>query len=192
MLAVSYGCRAGELGPLGARELARHLVRSNLRLAPAELASWGHRPVCQALLEHGARADAADGDGRVPALLAAQEGHCSCLGLLLEHAADADRPGADGRNALRASAAWQGHAAVVELLLDLGAAVDHACNQGATALGIAAQEGHADVVRALLERGADPNHADQYHGRYNDCSRARAPEPGGPGFSSQLHLSTSG
>lgn len=37
---------------------------------------------------------------------------------------------------------------------------DHTCNQGATALGIAAQEGHEACVVALLEHGADPNHSD--------------------------------
>jgi len=33
------------------------------------------------------------------------------------------------------SAAWQGHAAIVRLLLEHGATPDHTCNQGATALG---------------------------------------------------------
>lgn len=40
----------------------------------------------------------------------------------------------DCRTALH-SACWQGHAEVVELLLKWGAQPDHACNQGATALG---------------------------------------------------------
>lgn len=34
------------------------------------------------------------------------------------------------------SAAWQGHAAIVRLLLEHGATPDHTCNQGATALGM--------------------------------------------------------
>lgn len=33
-------------------------------------------------------------------------------------------------------AAWQGHSAIVRLLIEHGASVNHACNQGATALGI--------------------------------------------------------
>lgn len=45
------------------------------------------------------------------------------------------------------SADWQGHAKVVQLLIEHGAVVDHTCNQGATALCIAAQEGHIDVVQ---------------------------------------------
>lgn len=32
-------------------------------------------------------------------------------------------------------AAWQGHSVIVRLLIEHGASVNHACNQGATALG---------------------------------------------------------
>lgn len=32
-------------------------------------------------------------------------------------------------------AAWQGHSVIVQLLIECGANVNHACNQGATALG---------------------------------------------------------
>jgi len=38
------------------------------------------------------------------------------------------------------SAAWQGHAAIVRLLLEHGATPDHTCNQGATALGTSINE----------------------------------------------------
>lgn len=33
-------------------------------------------------------------------------------------------------------AAWQGHSVIVRLLIEQSASVNHACNQGATALGI--------------------------------------------------------
>lgn len=33
-------------------------------------------------------------------------------------------------------AAWQGHSVIVRLLIEHGASVNHACNQGATALGM--------------------------------------------------------
>ena len=60
---------------------------------------------------------------------------------LLLRVGGADPNSIDGaqRTALH-SAAWQGHAAVVRLLLRNGALPDHTCSQGATALGIAAQE----------------------------------------------------
>ena len=60
------------------------------------------------------------------------------------------------------SASWQGHEDVVRILLEAGGSADHTCNQGATALCIAAQEGHEEVVRTLLAYRANPNHADQF------------------------------
>lgn len=38
------------------------------------------------------------------------------------------------------SAAWQGHASIVRLLLEHGATPNHICNQGATALGTQSSE----------------------------------------------------
>lgn len=81
--------------------------------------------------------------------------------MLINYHADVNACDNEKRSALQ-SAAWQGHAKVVQFLIDNGTHVDHTCNQGATALGIAAQEGHIDVVQILLEHGADPNHADQF------------------------------
>ena len=44
--------------------------------------------------------------------------------------------------------------AVARLLLDRGAAIDHANNDGVASLFMASQEGHEPVVQLLLERGA--------------------------------------
>lgn len=48
----------------------------------------------------------------------------------------------------------------MEVLLFYGASADHACKQGATALGISSQEGHEKCVMILLEYGANPHHCD--------------------------------
>lgn len=56
--------------------------------------------------------------------------------------------------------AWQGNHEVMQLLLYYGAIPDHACKQGATALGISAQEGHEECVTVLLEYGANPMKSD--------------------------------
>jgi ankyrin repeat protein len=54
------------------------------------------------------------------------------------------------------SCAWQGNHDVMQILLYYGAIPDHACKQGATALGISAQEGHEECVSILLQYGANP------------------------------------
>ena len=48
---------------------------------------------------------------------------------------------------------------VVRALLEQGADIDKARNDGATPLYVASQKGHVDVVRVLLEQGADINKA---------------------------------
>jgi ankyrin repeat protein len=54
--------------------------------------------------------------------------------LLTEGCASVNARDNENRTPLH-SAAWQGHAAIVRLLLEHGATPDHTCNQGATALG---------------------------------------------------------
>ena len=53
----------------------------------------------------------------------------------------------------------KGHAAVVRLLVEKGADVDKARNDGRTPFYMACQEGHLDVVQLLLEKGADMDKA---------------------------------
>lgn len=65
----------------------------------------------------------------------------------------------DFRSALHSSA-WQGNDRVMEMLLYYGASCDHACKQGATALGISAQEGHEKCVSTLLQYGANAHKSD--------------------------------
>jgi ankyrin repeat domain-containing protein 50 len=48
----------------------------------------------------------------------------------------------------------------MQLLLYYGAIPDHACKQGASAIGISAQEGHEECVSVLLEYGANPLKSD--------------------------------
>eukprot|EP01002_Notosolenus_urceolatus_P001691 NODE_1442_length_1416_cov_21.601317_g1199_i0.p1 GENE.NODE_1442_length_1416_cov_21.601317_g1199_i0~~NODE_1442_length_1416_cov_21.601317_g1199_i0.p1 ORF type:complete len:420 (-),score=78.11 NODE_1442_length_1416_cov_21.601317_g1199_i0:75-1334(-) len=56
------------------------------------------------------------------------------------------------------SAAARGHAAMVRMLLRLGAVVDLGMpSSGCSPLWLAAQNGHSEVIRVLLEAGADPN-----------------------------------
>ena len=49
-------------------------------------------------------------------------------------------------------ASQEGHVDVVRVLLEQGAVIDNADDDGYTPLYVASQEGHVDVVRMLLEQ----------------------------------------
>ena len=57
-------------------------------------------------------------------------------------------------------ASAKGHAAIVEALIQAGADVDKALNNGTTALIWASEKGHAVIVEALIQAGADIDKAD--------------------------------
>jgi ankyrin repeat protein len=56
-------------------------------------------------------------------------------------------------------AAQEGQETVVRALLEAGADVNQAMDNGGTPLNVAAQNGHAAIVRALIDLGADFNNA---------------------------------
>lgn len=86
--------------------------------------------------------------------------------LLLVPEVQAQNTAASGKRALSPGkvgdtelhwAAYRGHSAVVERLLQNGAPVDQRVNKGSTPLHLAAYKGHVEVVALLLEHGADVN-----------------------------------
>ena len=60
----------------------------------------------------------------------------------------------DGRTPL-SWPAWNGHDAVVKLLLEKGAELETKDSDGQTPLSWAAEDGHDAVVKLLLEKGAE-------------------------------------
>ena len=60
-------------------------------------------------------------------------------------------------------AARCGHKSIVEMLIDKGANINHAKNNGVTPLFIAAENGHKDIVEIFINKGTDINRA-QYQG----------------------------
>ena len=71
-------------------------------------------------------------------------------------------------------AAAEGHAAVVEALLEAGADFRARLPSGFTPLLFAVREGRLDVVRVLLKAGADVNEAIPPDGRPRVATAARA------------------
>lgn len=101
-----------------------------------------------------------DSEGRTALHVASWQGHAEMVKLLVTMGnANVNAMDLEYRSPLH-SCAWQGNHEVMRLLMYYGAVPDHACKQGATALGISAQEGHEECVRILLQFGANPFKSD--------------------------------
>jgi ankyrin repeat protein len=149
-------------------------ARSALGNTPLMLASRGansHRAV-ELLLAHGADAKATNHFGATALMAAAAGGDAQTVRLLLKHGADANaQPGigpADfifgGARSPLMWAAYRGHTAILELLVDAGANVNAEGNLG-TPLSQAAWANRTEAARWLLDHGANANqvsHMDGY------------------------------
>ncbi|WP_420632558.1 ankyrin repeat domain-containing protein [Candidatus Palauibacter sp.] len=90
---------------------------------------------------------------------AAQGGEAEVVRALAREGADVSAARGDGITALHL-AAERGHAGVVRVLIDAGAAVEAGTRIGRyTPLHLAGRGGHGEVVALLLGAGADPNAA---------------------------------
>jgi ankyrin repeat protein len=147
-------------------ETAELLVRAgaNVKAAnrygvtPLSLACTnGNDTAVELLLKAGADPNAALPGGETPLMTAARVGALGSVKALLARGADVhatdDRRGQD---ALMWAAA-EGHAKVVDMLVEVGADVRARLASGFTPLLFAVREGRTDVVRVLLKAGADVN-----------------------------------
>ena len=113
----------------------------------------GRPDLCELLAELGARREVGPVDELIGLCFAGdREG---ALRLAQADPARAERVRDEFFEALH-QAAVEGRRAAVEILLELGVAIDRPGQMGGTPLHHAAWWGHDDVVAALLERGADP------------------------------------
>jgi len=118
-----------------------------------------HPAVARALLDAGAKVDAANRWGQTSLWQAAgrrDQGNTEIAHILVAAGADFTHADIDGNTPLL-RAAHAGHRPMVAYLLELGADINGRNNRGETPLWRAVTADHADSVRLLLARGADPN-----------------------------------
>ncbi|MEI7036770.1 ankyrin repeat domain-containing protein [Fulvimonas yonginensis] len=152
-------------------------------------AGLGYPELAERLLAAGADVRAADARGRTALHAAAQFGfeHNDSLrarrlfDVLLKHDAEVDRADAEGKTALllllgaqfKPGAACDAThlAALLPVLLDAGARLDHADQRGVTALHACAMHALLPAARVLLARGADRQAADAFGRTPADVAR---------------------
>jgi FOG: Ankyrin repeat len=174
--------------------LLQHEVSADQRLpndatALMVAAAMGYPEITEQLLDAGADVNAVDAGGRSALHAAAQFGfeHNDSLRArrlfdgLLKHAADINRADSEGKTPLLLLLGAQLRpgsecdathiGALVPLLLDAGAKVEHADQRGVTALHACAMHALLPPARVLLSRGADRGAADAFGRTAADVAR---------------------
>jgi len=148
------------------REIADLLVRAGASVkaanrygvTPLSLACTnGDAAMVELLLKAGADPSLSLPGGETPLMTAARTGSLPSVKALLARGAVVDsKDDRRGQTAVMWAAA-EGHADVVQTLIDAGADFRLRVPSGLTPLMFAAREGRLDVVRVLLKAGADAN-----------------------------------
>ena len=110
------------------------------------------------LLQHGANPKLGAGELTCPVIAAAKKGEQEILDRLVKAKADVDVLGGPHRASALTYAAMSLPQSSICSLLDAGADINLADNDGDTALILASWFGDAEVVQCLLDRGADVLH----------------------------------
>jgi cytohesin len=114
--------------------------------------------ILELLLEHGADISTPTPSRDRPLFEAASCGNAQAVQLLLEHHADPNIVEASGSHATPLHfAASQDQSTIIQSLLDAGADINAANNQGQTPLMFAVSSRHPEAVEALLRDHANPN-----------------------------------
>jgi uncharacterized protein len=125
----------------------------------------GDAAVVDLFIKAGADVNAALPGGETPLMTASRTGNLVAVKSLINHGARVDaKDERRGQTALMWAAA-EGHADVVQALIDADADVTSRVPSGLSPLMFAAREGRTEVVRVLLKAGADVNDTIPAEGR---------------------------
>ncbi|MBX3375806.1 MAG: ankyrin repeat domain-containing protein [Phycisphaeraceae bacterium] len=124
-------------------------------------AMQGSSQTIKALIEAGARPEAASDDWGTPLMMAAAKGDLASMSELIKAGAKVNERNRWGESALFMAVRF-GSPDKVRLLLDSGASVRLADNEGNSVLAAAAGgEAPPEILRMLLDAGADPDTANR-------------------------------
>jgi ankyrin repeat protein len=138
----------------------------------------GNAGMVELLLKSGADPNTTLPGGETALMTAARVGTLASVKALLVRGATVDsKDERHGQTALMWAAA-EGHADVVQMLIEVGADYHLRLASGFTPLLFAVREGHSDVVRTLLKAGVDVNEPVPGDGQRRRAIGGRAPAPG--------------
>ena len=128
---------------------------------PLHIAASGEKDcleLCEILLKHDAKTDAADVNESQPLHLACKQHHAETVKLLLSYGADTNAVNKCGQTPLHTAASRQSDCPeLCEILLKHDAEIDAVDVDGSQQLHLACKQGHAETVKLLLSYGADTN-----------------------------------
>eukprot|EP00095_Tigriopus_kingsejongensis_P008369 maker-scaffold856_size87843-snap-gene-0.19 protein:Tk08369 transcript:maker-scaffold856_size87843-snap-gene-0.19-mRNA-1 annotation:"PREDICTED: uncharacterized protein LOC100122337" len=168
--AMHYVSTAGNADIL--EELLNHMHAGQIQLAVNQQSATGWSPLCfsasrghvkvtHILLEHNARVDVFDHEGKSSLHLAAEIGSSDVCQLLVRKKAFVNSRTKNGWTALHYGA-QKGHAQMVRILVEkYAASVDARTMKKQTPLHLAALSGKLDMCRLLIELGASMDSADE-------------------------------
>jgi ankyrin repeat protein len=155
-------------------EIARLLVRAGANVkapnrygvTPLSLACTnGNAAMVEMLLKAGADPNESLPGGETPLMTAARTGSVTAVKALINHGANvAAKDDRRGQDALMWAAA-EGHASVVQALIDADADFKLRVPSGFSPLMFAVRQGHTQVAQVLLKAGADVNETIPVEGR---------------------------
>ena len=119
----------------------------------------GHDDVVRFLLEHGADPNIEDLKGMTPIFYSVTSNHLSTTRLLLEKGANPSSKAAGGGSTILCSAANDGNAPMIQLLIAAGARLNTYCGGGGPLLS-AAMSRKREAVEALIAAGASLTSSD--------------------------------